>query len=331
MDRKESNPESCHAPSTKTFICIRLHSSLLEGDVQQILIPKSSLVDSELGKEGRLFRGSERYGCEENVMVRSEYVGHNHVYSKINHAADSTAGHVHVGTTSTPQRLVITPSEALKDLGRKARARLEEEKSRRPEIVVLNGPIEEKPIEAKPASAAKLPKRSPPAPRLTKKRRLKLASQSSLETKHRRVDEWMPDVTKMPVLPKELRSSTVQLFGLPKGCKVEQIKRFFKGLELETVSILLSNHVHIPQLDASARNAIEENAAVPRFDDDFRVFATFPSSPVASLAMERSGEILNLLDHQQDHLSSEKYSGVAISVTQASKPHAKLVRMLVSS
>lgn len=102
-------------------------------------------------------------------------------------------------------------SSSVLELGQRTRQRLKEERSKRPEIVVLDEPLA-------------------PAPK--------------------RIKTLSPTATTSRVAPPTLtqlseKSSVVRLDGLPKDCTPEMIRRFFSGLQLDRIVILPSFEVAV--------------------------------------------------------------------------------------
>jgi hypothetical protein len=299
--------------NAQAIFSLRLHSSILEGAATEILLPEDCLDEAsaspEALRDGQLIHNHDGMDPK-HIAVRTERVGPTHLYT-----SDNTGALVYAGATSSQQRLVVQPSKEIKDLGKKAKARLEEEKLKRPEIVILDSMPEENPGSTKRQRKSLIPKRdkAKPTPRQTKKRKLNTSSpklRAAGET-NRLIDYWMPDVSRIPTYAKEIRSTIVQLHGAPLGCTVEHIKRFFKGLEPERVFVLLRNSAYIPMFDATTDNSY---STMERCGNDMRVFVKFAASPTAALATERSGEAIVL-----DHDESSDLKGATVAVTQVSK------------
>ena len=209
----------------------------------------------------------------------------------------------------------------LKDIGRKARARLEEEKSKRPEIKRLDSlPNEERVTKLNHGTSFGATTSSFVRPK--KKRNLRQPSsyQHHQQRQRQKTGEWTPDVSHIQVPSKEFRSTIVKLHGLPIECTVEHIKKFFSGLHPERVLILLSNQITVPELDAASRPKDH------RGEDFLRVFVKFDSAPTAVLASERSGETISF--HADGDLSERKT--FSIGVTQVRKDIAVSISTLVS-
>jgi hypothetical protein len=186
----------------------------------------------------------------------------------------------------------------VKDLGRKARERLEEERKKRREIVRLN---EEPAYSLREYKKSKndvvSPSRDP-----SKKRRSgrpgalkRKAVQRIQAPKEQRVDLKIPDILHIPAVKEEFKSNVVRLHGLPLDVRPEHIKNFFSGIELERIFALPKFDVLIPEWDAKTTNRNDQqNDKTSISDSSLRVFVKFHSTPVAHLASQRSGEILTI-------------------------------------
>jgi hypothetical protein len=302
---------------------LRLHSSILEGEATEILLPEDCLNEAsaspEALRDGQLIHNNDGMDPK-HVAVRTEHVGRTHLYTS------DIAGALSYSGATSQQRLVVQPSKEIKDLGKKAKARSKEEKLKRPEIVMLDSMPVENPETTKRRPKSLIPKRDKPkpAPRQTKKRKLNASSpkERTGET-NRLIDDWMPDVSHIPTYAKEIRSTLVQLHGCPLGCTVEHVKRFFKGLEPERVFVLLRNQAHIPMFDATTDYSY---STMERCENNIRVFVKFAASPTAALATERSGEAIEL-----DHDESSDLKSATVAVTQVSKKIGYVLLELVST
>ena len=295
---------------------LRLHPSILEGDATEILLPEDCLNEAsaspEALRDGQLIHNHDGMDPK-HVAIRTEHVGRTHLYT-----SDNASALVYSGATSSQQRLVVQPSKKIKDLGKKAKARLEEEKLKRPEIVMLDSMPVEDPEASKRRPKSLIPRRDKAKPKLTprqtKKRKLNASSpkqRAATGETNRLIDNWMPDISRIPTYAKEIGSTIVQLHGTPLGCTVEHIKRFFKGLEPERVFVLLRNQAHIPMFDATTDY---DYSTIERCEINMRVFVKFAASPTAALATERSGEAIVL-----DHGESSDLKGATVAVTQVSR------------
>lgn len=205
--------------------------------------------------------------------------------------------------------------DQIKDLGRKARARLQEERSKRPEIVRIDAPLI--PKAGGPTAAPSTPK-TRPSPTKQKKRR-RPSVQAVVDDSN--VDRYMPDTSHLIALHgKGSPSNVVQLHSVPKGTTVAQIRKFFAGLDPQRVLLLLPFSQTIPELDAKPRPR-KSGLHIERHDPLLRILVKFESAPMAALATKRSGEALSIPDSNQ---------GAALCVTPMSKPYASCLVQTIS-
>ena len=223
----------------------------------------------------------------------------------------------------------VDQGKSLTELGRKARARLEAERSKRPEIVRIS------------ESDAVLP-----SPTTNKKRVFGRAAKTTTKQRQRRriatpkstdevldrdVDRWMPGINQLPkCISKANRSRLVQLHGLPYGATSTDIRRFFTGLSPQRILVIPSyHHGTVTELDAD-HNVPRKNGGLKRYPSSLRVFVQFESGPAATLAADRSGEVMPFRQDVDvrpplDQLNSTdepSLSGCALAVTQVLKPIA---------
>lgn len=230
---------------------------------------------------------------------------------------------VHPSNKST-KTLSLAPD--VREAGRKARLRLEEEKSKRKEIQRIEDDAEGQDLlmQKVPGVAGmsgdaqkKSKSRSTKGILLTeparkKRRRPAKAAASVVENVTQKddqsetiVDLWLPDSTSVNM---EGRSNLVRVHGLPYGCKPEEIRRFFKGLNTVKIFVLASYQHKIDGWDCidfyegaqtlasgkgKKRRADTNWPVVKRYPSNFRVFVQFESTPGADQALKRSGETLS--------------------------------------
>ena len=206
----------------------------------------------------------------------------------------------------------MTDSSAkIKQFGKRARARLREENEKRPEIKILDS-LKAAPstTTTKQSNKSISPSLKRPAIQRTNARSKKLKAPPSLNK------TW--DLTLLPIPEKELRSSTVQLHGLDERSTetalVGHIRRFFTGLKPDYIFMVLSNRIRINGLDAKTKNNLLQH-------DGVRIFVKFDSSVTATLAVERSGEILKI--NGADNEEETRDISIPIGVTQLRKDVAK--------
>jgi hypothetical protein len=229
-------------------------------------------------------------------------------------AAASTDHHEELSASNLIHQNNALP-EDVKNLGRKARARLEHERSKRREIVrvdVLPPKIVQRVAVKRSAFVDAMlmetSKKSGTAPR----KRVKSSNKVDNVVDDRNVDRWMPDISNIP-LPslKESRSSVVQMHGLPVGTTPAHISRFFSGLSPQRILILPTSNQLANLHDLDARYDIPRKAGlkVDRYKHHLRILVKFDSAPTAALAAQRSGEVMQVM----------KLKGASIAVTQMLK------------
>jgi hypothetical protein len=224
-------------------------------------------------------------------------------------------------TLQQQQQVATALPEDVKDLGRKARARLQGVRDKRPEIVRLEAAPKEKGTAKKTGSffRTSLPRKRAAQTVGTLKKRRRPANPSRTVA-NKGVDRWIPDIHNLQICSQENRSNVVCLHGLPKGTTPGLLRRFFSGLDPQRIFILPSNPIDIPEWDANHDNIRKKaGVRVERYDADFRVYVKFHAAPTAELASERSGEIIFLADNED---GDESNTGASIGVTQIVKSTA---------
>jgi hypothetical protein len=207
--------------------------------------------------------------------------------------------------------------EEIQNLGRKARARLETERSKRREIhrVEVLAPQEQR-TKAQPHSAlieaVHLETSKKAAARSIPKKRKRVANKkpnADAASDARIVDRWIPDLSNIAVPTTKKISNMVQLHGLPVEATTSHILRFFSGLDPQRILYIPAAPfgTHILELDAPSVGS--PTSVVERLDARTRVFVKFHSAPTATLAVQRSGEILSVSETK----------GAAIAVTSMTK------------
>jgi hypothetical protein len=141
------------------------------------------------------------------------------------------------------------------------------------------------------------------------------------------VDSWTPDVSHLASINSRTQdendkpieeilthefSNTVQLHGLPLTTTSFHVRRLFAGLEPLKVMILPNNPVKIFELDSNHYFNEEEYDA--EYDDDHkpklercsahtRIFVEFDSPFTTSLALQRSGEYIQITKETEKQIS----------------------------
>jgi hypothetical protein len=184
-------------------------------------------------------------------------------------------------------------TEEVRNIGRKVRARRDEEVKKRREIQRVDEPGLLLPVAAAVAAAADHngggaggaadgePRKSPVVMelRVVPKRPKDIAKKNpprkrrrslNREVEDKNVDRWMPSTDHLFVVPEDsptttattahassspIRSNVVQLHGLPKGVTAGQIRKFFSGLRIQRLIILPRHDFPVRELDAQESTA----------------------------------------------------------------------------
>ena len=194
------------------------------------------------------------------------------------------------------RKIEDSSADQIKEYGRRARARTEEQRKNRKAIQVID--------DSASFIAAKIPafERKPASHANGSRKRKRphhygqgqnLPSNRGAQSAGRLV--WTPDLSLIPQPPEELRSNFVHLHGLPAESTLETVRRFFAGLVPERILFLLSNKIYIRAFDASSyqdlwRLGLRDSVCTNK---DARVLVRFESVAAARLAADRSGETLS--------------------------------------
>ncbi len=225
--------------------------------------------------------------------------------------------------------------KSVREMGRKARIRLEEEKSKRKEIVRLTDTVHEA-MDASTRTGTRRKKgfnfqktessRVASKQASSRKRRRKATStsttsaQSRLPKDSKNCDTFSPDVQCASFfdLPKAGKSQFIRIHGLPVGTTVDSIYHFFAGLNPSCVIVLPSINIQIVgfDIDIIAPQGIGKKKVptIKRYPETFRVYVKFQSPMVAEAAIRRSGEMMN-------HMGGK----VAISLSPVPKSFVKVL------
>ena len=225
-------------------------------------------------------------------------------------------------------------TQSVKALGQKARARLEEERTKRSEIKRLDP--KEVSIPRSLNEKTKPKRKRPPSQsngrKVTRKRH---APHTSLELQAlagpTNADLWVPDTSKIVTgTGTDNWSTAILLHGLPYGTTQRHIRQFFSELSIESIRIMIAhNNSAIPEWDASNPGGLPE---IKRYPTSLRVVVEFDSTGDAQLAADRSGEPLDchdLLGLQSDSSDTDKEQA-AIAVTHLRKTHYQLIAQTLS-
>jgi len=260
--------------------------------------------DKGAGKEPHKLSGKIQFA----LLATSEDAAHSSAQSKSKSKSKTVRKRKYAASTQqTPQM-----DEKVKEIGRKARMRLEEEKSKRKEIVRLDEGIAiintsartsnkistfSKAVK-KSSQVAKKQKQPQPS---RKRRNVTTASSRKAKTKDQdsNIDTWAPSTASLRYydLPKAEKSNIVRLHGLPLGAKVDHIRIFFGALSPERIFILPSMNVPIAGFDSDGDDDSRQRskgAFVDRYVPTFRVYVQFESLAAADVAIGRSGEVIHV-------------------------------------
>jgi hypothetical protein len=233
-----------------------------------------------------------------------------------------------------------TQHDTVKDLGRKTRARLDQELGKRHEIVRLETAelVEIAKLKRTNRKGFVRPKRKPSNTSTSKRKGASVIANSSTvvsskkrtlttnntTSSNQNVDRRIPNVDQL--LPekqdKESQSQIVRVHGIPIQATRSDLIRFFTGLDVEHVLILPTNRSRIIEWDAEEyhQNSKEE-VVLERHPNSFRVLVKFSSAPIAALAAQRSGETLYCGSNKSGNDGNKL--GANIAVTEVSKVFAR--------
>ena len=249
----------------------------------------------------------------------------------------------HIGTTN--KQLTINKAKQsskkakaadLKEIGKRTRQLLEEERKKRKEIVRLDDNECLPPLAKNneqlvtPAAPEKLSKKSKQPSTTTRKRKRQSAPIPS------NIDGWMPSIDHLlpsseeaAVVAKDELSNIIRLHGLPLGVKPEHINKFFHGLNPSLIFVLPSLPSYIDGWDATTTNDSDDDMLIKRYASNFRVYVKFSSAPVANAAIERLGESIGLDKAVDCRAVRSKKSKEIVGVSIAISPVPKHVAMFI--
>jgi hypothetical protein len=230
----------------------------------------------------------------------------------------------------------------IKEIGRKARESLKEERSKRKEIVRIHE--KEPAISNKSRSTSKFAKSVKQTQKKRKATKTNRTSLTSLKRKRatspltaselnqaENVDEWMPSTQHMfnhLGQEEEMQySNIVRIYGFPTCANEKHLKKFFSGLSLEQIFTIPAFEKSIQNFDLedtargsplSTKRSPKIKAArrfsVDRHRPSVRIFCKFKSTSAAQAAIQRSGEILFF-----DNDYGKVHAGAAIAIVPISQ------------
>jgi len=330
---------------------LRVHSSILLGSCSgnEILLPKRLVFRNTKNNQNK-FSNSEAdnsFVQDGHVFTVEESLENNHVYVSVDKEIPTTGqkevdskariSRFDIRTSSAQERILVQQSiDGIDELGRRARARSEQQRMNRKGIKVIEGTsllVEQEQKEAKLRAVSTKTNSATKKQRIRKRSGIQQSSSSKLARKSNQ-SFWIPDISGIPIPPKGNKSSYVQLHGLPFGSTLETVRRFFTGLVPQQVLVILSNRAHIVEIDATSYDDLSSFGlqGMVYTNRDVRVLVKFSSISEAGLATDRSGETI-----ASKHINGQKptqelvYGGsetFTIGVTNISKKLALLLSKL---
>lgn len=214
--------------------------------------------------------------------------------------------------------------DKVKEIGKKTRERLDEERSKRKEIVRLenidfktinnsedqhhqskNKSIFSQSIKQSSSSKNSLTTRNKRKKKLPRSRKSHDEVTDERSSNTIKIDSWVPQTQHLisihQDLPKDEKSNIVRLHALPINVTTEHIRKFFSGLSPQRIFVLPSLPRTIKDFDAFSdeewndrtnNHGMMNETSVARYPGHFRVFVKFPSYLVADNAVARTGEAM---------------------------------------
>ena len=326
---------------------LRVHSSILLGSSSEneIRLPRGIIFRKT--KSNRKLEGDDNNIQDGRVFTVEENTGTIHAYMSVDkdeipaqaneakNKIDNTtisSRRFDILTSSSQERILIQPSmlDGIDELGRRARARSEQQRLNRKAIKVIEGTslIVEQEQQKQARLRATISSKPNGGTKRQRSRNKNEIQQSSKLSRKSNPSLWSPDISKIPIPRKENQSVYVQLHGLPIGSTFETVRRFFTGLDPERILVVLSNRAHISELDAASYDDLSSFGlgGIIYTNRDVRILAKFGSVSEAGLAADRSGEtIASKHIHAQN---SHRQDSFVIGVTKISKEIALLLSKL---
>lgn len=327
--KKESLPPQC--------LKLRIHSSILFGSSSddEIRLPSDIVFRSAKddftnldgndnnSHDGRLFTVEENTGVS-HVFVSADNHNSNQGDSKKTVDDKNSSDSFDFLTSSAPDRILVQPSiDGIDELGRRARARSEQQRQNRKGIKI----IEDTSLIAEQARKEAKLKVTPTNTNSNKKRRRQKHRQQTQQFSSTNVARktnyqvWTPDISRIPKPSKGTQSTYIQLHGLPTGSTFETVRRFFTGLIPHRILVVLSNRAQIPELDASSYEdlSLYDLQDIIYTNIDVRVLVKFDSTISAGLAVDRSGESISSQRQSHQGVADNRQDSFSIGVTKISK------------
>ena len=146
-------------------------------------------------------------------------------------------------------------------------------------------------------------------------------------------DSWVPTLMndgRTVIGDSNESGDVVRIYGVPKGCKIQNIKKLFSGLDLKKVF----SCIPLPNLTLGLNDEEdymrEKNLnGILRETANFRVFVKFSSADIASLACARSGEMISIKHGEQLSFAAVRVEPVSTVVSNFIEKH--MVRSILDS
>lgn len=202
-------------------------------------------------------------------------------------------------SSTTRQRIALHPTgDQLKDYGRRARDRSQQQRDNRKEIKVIDSClVDQVEKQKKEKNTSKVITNASSNTNSGAKKRPRQHHHHKTKLNNTKVARkakkiWTPDISEIPIPSIDNQSKYVQLHGLPVGTTYETIRKFFTGLIPQRILLLLSNRIDIAILDASPYYNLPCNLQESVYNNDLRVLVQFESISGAGLARDRSEETI---------------------------------------
>ncbi len=324
---------------------LRVHSSILldSSSENEILLPRGIVFRKT--RSNRKLEGNDNNVHDGRVFTVEENAGTIHAYMSVDNEVPAQANEAKneidnktissrfdILTSSSQERILIQSSmiDGIDELGRRARARSEQQRLNRKGIKMIEGTslIIEQEQQKQARLRATISSKPNGGTKRQRTRNKNEIQQSSKISRKSNPSLWSPDISKIPMPHKENQSVYVQLHGLPIGSTFETVRRFFTGLDPERILVVLTNRAHVSELDAASYDDLSSFGleGIIYTNMDVRVLVKFGSVSEAGLAADRSGEtIASKHIHAQNSLQQDSF---VIGVTKISKAIALLLSKL---
>ena len=122
----------------------------------------------------------------------------------------------------------------------------------------------------------------------------------------------------------------VRIYGVPKGCRIQNVKKLFSGLDVKKVfSCIPLPNLTLGLNDEEDYKRKKNLNGILRETVNFRVFAKFSSADIASLACARSGEMISIKHGEQLSFAAVRVEPVSMVVSNFIEKY--MVRSILDS